>query len=256
MVLCLTICSRQAEKMTENKVTDWIKTRARELEYESKEKALFSLVNIFWKESVKRDTDFTLSEANVPSHSATRSRKSVLMERICKMSYERKWKVLAEMLTKLQERGKKIPVDVLNDLRSAKTMIQVLKADPTHIESISRIDTYLRTVEAYTIFTMEKQGKGNVEEWLKKLKELESWETNEKEAKNSTFVTSVPRNKNWMRIQISEDIPREEMKKRAEENGLSYKLEENGYILVHGDKKNIKMLVNRLAEHFRDARNG
>lgn len=172
------------------------------------------------------------------------------------MSYERKWKLLADLLTELQEKGEKIPADVLNDLRSAKTMIQVLKADPTHIESISRIDTYLRTVEAYTIFTMEKQGKGNVEEWLKKLKEPERGEINEKGEKSSTFVTRVPRNKNWMRIQISEDIPREETKKLVEENGLSYRLEKNGHILVHGDKENIKSLVKRLAEQFRGARNG
>ena len=152
------------------------------------------------------------------------------------MSYERKWKLLADLLTKLQENGEKIPADVLNDLRSAKTMIQVLKADPTHIESISRIDTYLRTVEAYTIFTMEKKRKGNVEEWLKKLKEQERVEINEKVEKNSTFVTRVPRNKNWIRIQISEDIPREEMKEIVEENGLSYRLEQYGYILVQGDK--------------------
>ena len=172
------------------------------------------------------------------------------------MSYERKWKLLADLLTKLQENGEKIPADVLNDLRSAKTMIQVLKADPTHIESISRIDTYLRTVEAYTIFTMEKKRKGNVEEWLKKLKEQERVEINEKVEKNSTFVTRVPRNKNWIRIQISEDIPREEMKELVEENGLSYRLEQNGYILVHGDKENMKLLVKRLAEQFRGARKG
>lgn len=172
------------------------------------------------------------------------------------MSYERKWKLLADLLTKLQENGEKIPADVLNDLRSAKTMIQVLKADPTHIESISRIDTYLRTVEAYTIFTMEKQGKENVEEWLKKLKEQERVEINEKVEKNSTFVTRVPRNKNWIRIQISEDIPREEMKELVEENGLSYRLEQYGYILVQGDKENLKLLVKRLAEQFRGARKG
>ncbi len=172
------------------------------------------------------------------------------------MSYERKWKLLADLLTEVQERGEKIPADVLNDLRSAKTMIQVLKADPTHIESISRIDTYLRTVESYTIFTMEKQGKENVEEWLKKLKEPERVENNEKGKTTSRFVTRVPRNKNWMRIQISEDIHREEMKKLAKENGLSYRLEKNGYIIVYGDKENIKSLVKRLAEQFRGARNG
>ncbi len=177
------------------------------------------------------------------------------MERICRMSYERKWKLLADLLTELQEKGEEIPGDVLNDLRSAKTMIQVLKADPTHIESISRIDTYLRTVEAYTIFTMEKQGKENVEEWLKILKGPERVEINEKGEKNSTFIR-VPRNKNWIRIQISEDIPREEMKKLVEENGLSYRLEQNGHILVHGNKENIKSLVKRLAEQFRGARKG
>jgi hypothetical protein len=178
------------------------------------------------------------------------------MERICRMSYERKWKLLADLLTELQENGEKIPADVLNDLRSAKTMILVLKADPTHIESISRIDTYLRTVEAYTIFTMEKKRKGNVEEWLKKLKGQERVEINEKVEKNSTFVTRIPRNKNWIRIQISEDIPREEMEKLVGENGLSYRLEQNGYILVHGDKEKIKSLVKRLTEQFRGARKG
>lgn len=172
------------------------------------------------------------------------------------MSYERKWKLLADLLTKLQEKGERIPADVLNDLRSAKTMIQVLKADPTHIESMYRIDTYLRTVEAYTIFTMEKQGKVNVEEWLKKLKEPERWETNEKWEKNSAFVTNVPRNKNWIRIQISEDIPREEMKKLVEENRLSYRLDKNGHIIVHGDKEKIKLLVKKLAEQFRGAIKG
>jgi hypothetical protein len=43
------------------------------------------------------------------------------------MSYEEKWKVLADLLAELQEKGETIPADVINDLRSAKTMIQVLK---------------------------------------------------------------------------------------------------------------------------------
>jgi hypothetical protein len=172
-----------------------------------------------------------------------------------RMSYERKWKLLADLLTELQETGKKIPAEVLNDLRAAKTMIQVLKADPTHKESISRIDTYLRTVESYTVFTMEKQGKENVEEWLKKLKEPERVENNDKGETASRFVTRVPRNNNWMRIQISEDIPKKEMKKLVEENNLSYRTEQNGHILVYGDKENIKSLVKRLAEQFRGARN-
>ena len=97
------------------------------------------------------------------------------MEKKCKMSYDLQWKVLADLLIELQKRGEKIPADVMNDLRSAKTIIQVLKADPTHIENISRVDTYMRSVESYAIFTAEKLG--IVEEWLKKLKELKKLRT-------------------------------------------------------------------------------
>ena len=143
---------------------------------------------------------------------------------------------------------------MLNDLRGAKTIIQVLKADPTHIESISRIDTYLRTVESYAIFTLEKYGKEKVEEWLKKLKEPEKQENHKKEETSNRFVSKVPRNKNWMRIQILEDISGDDMKKFVEENGLSYRIEKNGYILVYGDKENIKSLVKKLAEQFRGDR--
>ena len=82
------------------------------------------------------------------------------------MSYDEKWKVLDELLIELQKRGEKIPADVMKDLRSAKTIIQVLKADPSHLESSSRIDTYLRSVESYAILTAEKLG--IAEKWLKK----------------------------------------------------------------------------------------
>ena len=170
------------------------------------------------------------------------------------MSYERKWKLLADLLRKLQEEGEKIPADVLNDLRSAKTMIQVINVDPAQVESISRIDSYLRTVESYAIFTMEKLGKEHVEEWLTKLQKLEIDETDNKRETISRFVTRVPRNKNWIRIQISEDIPREEVKKLVDDNKLSYRIERTGHILVYGDRENIEALVKRLTEQFSGAR--
>jgi hypothetical protein len=187
-------------------------------------------------------------------HSATVS-ETRLKEEAMQMSYKKKWKVLADLLAELQKGGEKIPADMISDLRSAKTMIQVLKADPTHIENISRIETYLRNVEAYAIIALEKQGTGNVEEWLKKLKEAKRVENNEKKEADR-FVTRVPRDKDWMRIQISEDIPREEMKKIVKEEELSYRIQKNGYMLVYGNKENIKSLVKKLAEQFRGARKG
>ena len=171
------------------------------------------------------------------------------------MSYEEKWKLLADLLIELQERGEKIPTDVMNDLRSAKTIIQVLKADPTHIESISRIDTYLRSIESYAIFTAEKLGTKNVEEWLKKLEDPKRVKNKEKREEISRFTSGVPRNKNWIRIQISEDTPPEDIKKLVKESKLSYKMQKNGHMLVYGNGENIKSFVKRMAEQFRGSRN-
>lgn len=166
------------------------------------------------------------------------------------MSYEKKWKVLADLLIELQKRGEKIPADVIKDLRSAKTMIQVLRADPTHIESLSRIDTYLRSVESYAIFTTEKYGTELVEEWLKKLKEPKEVGGKEKK-KASKFIPGVPRDKKWVRIEISEDTSLEEIKKLVEESDVSYKTQEDGYIFVYGKGENVRAFMKRMTERFR-----
>ena len=177
------------------------------------------------------------------------------MEKTCKMSYDEQWKVLADLLIELQKRGKSIPADVMNDLRSAKTIIQVLKADPTHTESISRIDTYLRSVESYAIFTAEKLGTKIVEEWLKKLKETKRGKDRKRGEKATRFIPGVPRDKSFVRIQISEDTPQENVEKLVKKSKLSHKMHKNGHMLVYGNEENIKSFVKRMAEQFRGSRN-
>jgi hypothetical protein len=172
------------------------------------------------------------------------------------MNFEEKWKVLADLLIELQERGEKIPADVVNDLRSAKTMIHVLKAGRTHIENAPKIDTYLRSVESYAIFTAEKHGTNMVEEWLKKLKETKKVTTKEKPEATSRSIPRVSRDKNWVRIQISEDTPARDVEKLVEAAGLSRKMDENGHLLVYGNQENMKSFMKSMTERFRGARNG
>jgi hypothetical protein len=42
----------------------------------------------------------------------------------------------------------------------------------------------------------------------------------------------------------------------VKEEGLSYRIQKNGYMLVFGNRENIKSLVKKLAEQFRGARKG
>jgi len=172
------------------------------------------------------------------------------------MGYEETWKVLADLLIELRRKGEKIPTDVMNDLRSAKTMIQILKADPTHIENIPRVETYLGNVESYLIFAaQEKFGSEFVERWMKKLeKARRAVKVEEKAKPTHKFVPGLPRDKRWMRIQISEDTSRGDVERIARENKLFCKIQKNGYMLIYGNSESIKTFVKKMAEKFRGAR--
>jgi hypothetical protein len=169
------------------------------------------------------------------------------------MSYDSYWKVLADFLIELQKRGEKIPTEVMKDLRSAKTIIHVLKADPTNAESISRVDKYLRNVESYAIFTAEKLG--IAENLLKKLEYIKRVKDQERNGAVTRFIPGVPRDKSWIRIQISEDNLQENVQKILKESKLSHKMQKNGYMLVYGNEENIRIFVKKMAEQLHGSRN-
>ena len=171
------------------------------------------------------------------------------------MGYKENWKVLADLLTELRKKGERIPSHVMNDVRSAKTMIQILKADPTHIENIPRIETYLRNVESYVISrAQEKLGTDFAEKWLRKLEKAKKTKIKEKKETTLKFVSGLPRNKKWVRVQISKDTSRKETERLAKENKLSFKMQRNGYMLVYGNDKSIKSFVKKMAEKLRGTR--
>jgi len=170
------------------------------------------------------------------------------------MSYDERWKVLADLFTELRKKGEKIPTDVMNDLRSAKTMIQILKADSTHIENIPRVETYLGNVESYLIFAAQENfGSEFVERWMRKLEEARRAVKVQGKAEAPRFVPGLPKGKHWVRVQISEDTSREDIQRIANENKLSCKMQKNGYMLVYGNSESIKTFVKKMAEKFRGA---
>ena len=173
---------------------------------------------------------------------------------VYKMGYEAVWKVLSDLVTELRRRDEAIPPEVMEDLRSAKTMIQILKADPARTETLTRIETYLEKVESRLFYiAREKIGPENAEQWMQKLAKARR-KIHEEVTPPPRFVPALPRDKHWVRIQVSEDTPREDAERLAEGTGLSYRMQENGYLLVYGDEKGIKSFVKKMAEKFRGAR--
>jgi len=158
---------------------------------------------------------------------------------------------LEDLLAELQERGEVIPSEIIEDLRSAKTLIQILKADPTHTEYLPEIEAYLGSVEAYVVFAMkEKIGPQYADECMRKIGAARRRVPKE-ETQALRFIPGLPRDRPWVRIQVSKETPRGEVEKLAEERGLEYKAQDNGYIIVYGDGEKIKSLVKKLAERLR-----
>ncbi|MEA2090385.1 MAG: DUF2096 family protein [Thermoproteota archaeon] len=173
------------------------------------------------------------------------------------MSYGERWKVLADMVTWFRNKGKTIPENVLKDLRSAKTMMQVLKVDPTYIENVQKIEGYLQSVESKLILMVQEWfGEKFVEEWIKKLGEAgkKGYEEERRRLGVSRFIPGLPRGEHWVRVQVSEGVSQKDIEKLAKRNKLSHKMQKDGYMLVYGDKEHVKSFVKEMAEKQRRMR--
>jgi hypothetical protein len=165
------------------------------------------------------------------------------------LGYLAVWKVLEEMITDLKRKGAKVPANILNDLKYARTLINVLKADPTRIETSQKIEEYLNNVEAYLISEGQKFGDKYVEEWVQRLEEA-SRKVFDEEEEETRFVPGLPREQRWIRIKPSEDMPVEALKALASELNLSFEMQSDGCLLVYGEDEHLKDFVKKMATKY------
>lgn len=169
------------------------------------------------------------------------------------MGYNDIWKALADLITEFRKRGETIPHDVMEDLRAAKTMIQVLRADPNRKENLPSIELHLGNVESYLIVQAQKKfGSKFVDEWMQKIREArESKAESEQLSSASKFVPGLPRGQKWVRVQVTEETPEKEIRNVAEDSGLSCRTQSDGFLLVFGEEEKLKLFVKKAKEKFR-----
>ncbi|MBS7625072.1 MAG: DUF2096 family protein [Candidatus Bathyarchaeia archaeon] len=163
------------------------------------------------------------------------------------MSWERRWRVLSDVITDLFRAGEMIPPNIINDLRSAKVILEILKIDRERPENVSRIEECLSNVEAYVLSAAEKRfGEKYVEGVLRQLcmpgaEEVEGGE-------RVGFRPGLPREERWVRVKITDETPLEIIRGLADESGLKIRVECDGYVLVYGGEKELKDFIRRMAE--------
>jgi hypothetical protein len=173
------------------------------------------------------------------------------------MGYEAVWKVLEEIIIELRKKGVATPPTVMNDLKSAKILMNVLGASEIdRSEAAPKIEQYLGSVEAYLVTEAQKTfPPARIDAWLRRIEEancdmcqtcgVKSERTGKVEAK---LITGIPRDQKWIRVEPLASLPAEKLKQLAVETSLSFREEKDGHLIVHGSAENIKKYVKRIAE--------
>jgi len=173
------------------------------------------------------------------------------------MGYEAVWKVLEEIVIELRKKGVATPPNVMNDLKSAKVLIKVLDAsERDRGDTAPKIEQYLGSVEAYLVTEAQKTfPPAHIDAWLRRIEEANcdmcqtcGVRKETKEKVEEKFVTGVPRDQKWIRVEPLARLPAEKLKQLAGETSLFFREEKDGHLIVYGSAENIKRFVKRMVE--------
>jgi hypothetical protein len=156
------------------------------------------------------------------------------------------WKILEEMTTDFRKKGVVIPTEVMGDLKNAKTIIQVLKAEPCRPENLEKIELYLRNVESYLLSEGRRFGTEYVDEWLERI-DRASQKPLDEERGETRFIPGLPKQQKWIRITPTEQWSLEKMQKLVAEMKLKHTAQKDRSLLVYGEDKSIKDFVKKIA---------
>ena len=166
------------------------------------------------------------------------------------MSHVAKSRILEEIIIEIRRKGLEIPPKVMSDLKSARTLMKVEKANSKgYGETEPKIDQYISNVEAYSITEAGKLFPGErVDKWLAAL-DLASCETCvtiEEPKEEMRFIPGVPRDQKGIRVEPISSLPLEKLEKMASEGKLSFQREEDGHLIVYGKDENVKSFVKKM----------
>ena len=168
-----------------------------------------------------------------------------------KLNYYALWKLMADLIGDLKRMGISIPPQIMNDLRSAKTMVEIAKFDRSNPDVIRRIEEYMNNLESYLLpMARERLGKEYADMLMNKIAEAQKNMTVTEQKPEKRFPVGAPRDKHWIRIKPTEEAPLDLIREISEESGLKHEIQKDGYVLIYGDKDQIKKFIKRMARRL------
>jgi hypothetical protein len=108
------------------------------------------------------------------------------------------------------------------------------------------VEEYLGYVESYLINEAQKTfGSEIVDQWLRRLEDATA-ETSEEKTEENKFITNVPRDQKWIRIEPISNLPTERIQQIAKESSLSVNPQKDGRLVVYGQPEAIKEFLKKM----------
>ena len=161
------------------------------------------------------------------------------------------WKTLEDMMIELKKKGVTIPENIMEDLRSAKSMIKLACTNGSHGDAVMKTEEYMANVEAYLVNEGQKAfGSKHVDDWLRRLEEAGACgEVCEHPAEGEVqFVTGVPRDEKRVRVEPTEKLTSERIQQLAKDQSLQFNLQKEGRLLVYGKPENLKAFIKQMID--------
>jgi hypothetical protein len=156
------------------------------------------------------------------------------------------WKLLEDMMLDLRKKGVSIPTNVMEDLRAAKSMIKLSCMEGSRGEAIQKTEEYLANVEAYLLTEAQKtMGSETVDQWLRQLEDAGT-EVCEEPKQEGNFVTGVPRDQKWIRVEPINSLPTERILQIAKEQNLTVNPQKDGRLVVFGQPEDLKNFLKKM----------
>ena len=156
------------------------------------------------------------------------------------------WKLLEDMMLELKKKGVAIPANIMEDLRAAKSMIKLSCMENSRGDAMQKAEEYTANVEAYLVTEAQKIISSEaVDQWLRRLEEANA-EICEETREEGVFVTGVPRDQKWVRVEPIKNLSTERIQQIAKEQNLQVNQQNDGRLVVYGQPDDIKEFLKKM----------
>jgi hypothetical protein len=156
------------------------------------------------------------------------------------------WKTLELMMIELKKKGIIIPPAIMEDLRAARSLIKLACMPDSRGEVIQKAEEYTANVEAFLVTEAQKVlNSDQIDQWLRRLEDSAA-QACEEPKQEDKFVTGVPRDQKWIRVEPMKNLPTERILQIAKEQGLQVKKQKDTRLVVFGHPKDIKEFLKKM----------